>query len=533
MSSSNPQVLIVGGGPTGLGAAIELRRRGIHCRIIERRSGPSHTSRAITVHARTMEMLDDVGIAERFLHGGVRNDGYIFNFKGSDVKPTLDYTQLPARYPFACMFNQNETEKILRDHLEHSLGLGLEWNAELTGIEETRDGTVTGTITHGADNEKHEEVINPEWVVACDGIHSQTREILGFKFEGSEYEGMVMQMVDAKLENFAGTDHLLHYYITKDTFLMIGKIAGPNHRVLVSSQGDPEEFAERDSVTPIVADHLPDVNIGEPEWKTTWEIWIRKADTYHKGHVLLCGESAHVYSVAGGQGWNVALQDAYNLAWKIALVIQGYADLELLDTYEREREPVAEQVIEGSSSIHEIIMAHGGGMKDRMALTQTPDWNDNAVARISGLSYNYRGLIDLPEGTSTHWEPAIGDRVPDVIISEHLRLHQLFSHPHFTLLAVLGEAEGRQLDAVAAAFAAVRETYAACVKFELIAPAVPYPWHGLLPIEDEEDKVAQALQMSNAGEFVLVRPDVYIGFRCTIEQYGLLERFLESILIKA
>ena len=209
MSSSNPQVLIVGGGPTGLGAAIELRRRGIHCRIIERRSGPSHTSRAITVHARTMEMLDDVGIAKRFLHGGVRNDGYIFNFKGSDVKPTLDYTQLPTRYPFACMFNQNETEKILRDHLEHSLGLGLEWNAELTGTEETRDGTVTVTITHGADNEKHEEVINPEWVVACDGIHSQTREILGFKFESSEYEGMVMQMVDAKLENFAGTDHLL------------------------------------------------------------------------------------------------------------------------------------------------------------------------------------------------------------------------------------------------------------------------------------------------------------------------------------
>ena len=110
MSGLNPQVLIVGGGPTGLGAAIELRRRGIHCRIIERRAGPSHTSRAITVHARTLEMLDDIGVAERFLHGGVRNDGYIFNFKGSDVKPELDYTRLPTRYPFVCMFNQNETE---------------------------------------------------------------------------------------------------------------------------------------------------------------------------------------------------------------------------------------------------------------------------------------------------------------------------------------------------------------------------------------------------------------------------------------
>ena len=533
MSNNNPQVLIVGGGPTGLGAAIELRRRHIDCRIIEQRAGPSQTSRAITVHARTMEMLDDIGVAERFLHGGIRNDGYIFNFKGSDVKPTLDYTRLPTRFPFVCMFNQNETEKVLRDHLENVLGLPLEWNAELTGIEERDDGTVTATISHDANSGRREEVVNPQWVIACDGIHSPTREFLGIQFEGSEYEGMVMQMVDARLENFDGTDHLLHYYMTKDTFLMIGKLAGPNHRVLVSSQGDPEEFARTDQITPIVADHLPDVRIGEPEWKTTWEIWIRKAETYRKGHVLLCGESAHVHSVAGGQGWNVALQDAYNLIWKLALVINGYAYPELLDTYEREREPVADQVIEGSSSIHEIIMAHGGGMKDRMALTQTQNWNDNAVARISGLSYNYRGLIDLPDGTSTHWEPAIGDRMPDVTISHYLRLHQLFSHPHFTLLAVLGDVSERQLDAAAAALTAMRETYARCVKFELIGPSVPHPWEGLLPIEDKEGKVVKALQVSSDGEFVLVRPDVYIGYRCTLEEYELLEQFLDSIVNKA
>ena len=145
----------------------------------------------------------------------------------------------------------------------------VEWNADLTAIEESADGKVTVTITHGADNKTHEEVVNPEWVIACDGIHSPTREFLGFKFEGSEYDGLVMQMVDAKLENFDGTDNLLHYYIAKDTFLMIGKLAGPNHRVLVSSQGDPEEFARRDHIAPIVADHLPDVKIGEPEWKTT------------------------------------------------------------------------------------------------------------------------------------------------------------------------------------------------------------------------------------------------------------------------
>lgn len=123
MSTSQPAVLIVGAGPTGLAFAIELRRRQIECRIIERRSGPSDTSRAITVHARTLEILEDTGVVERFLHGGVRNDGYQFNFLGSDMRPNLDYTRLPTRYPYVCMFSQNETEKILRDHLEHDLGL--------------------------------------------------------------------------------------------------------------------------------------------------------------------------------------------------------------------------------------------------------------------------------------------------------------------------------------------------------------------------------------------------------------------------
>ena len=497
-NNTTPEVLIVGAGPTGLVAAIELRRRGIACRIIERRAGPAHTSRAITVHARTMEILDDMGIAERFLHGGVLNEGYAFNFRGSDVRPRLDYTRLPTRYPFVCMFNQNESEKILRDHLENDLDLSIEWHTELTALEEDADGRVAVTAVHHHDDDR-KETIEPQWVLGCDGLHSPTREAVGIRYEGSEYEGLVMQMIDARLENFDGADNLLHYYMSKDTFLMIGKLEGPNHRVLVSAQGDVAEIEQSDLITPIVSADLPDVVVGEPEWKTTWEIWIRKAETYNKGHVFLCGESGHIHSVAGGQGWNVSMQDAYNLCWKLALVIRGRAKSSLLDTYQIEREPVSDQVIEGSSAIHEIILAHGEGLEERMALTQTDGWNDNAVARISGLSYNYRDASFVPDGCVTDATPAIGDRVPDVQISDHLRLHQLFAHPRYTLLVLIDAPEGPAFERATAVAGRIERDYSGVIRTELIAPATPYPWPGVLPIADSRARRSEGARRRPRG----------------------------------
>ncbi len=528
--SERPQVLIVGAGPTGLVAAIELRRRGIECRLIERRSGPTDTSRAITIHARTMEILDDMGIAERFLHAGVHNEGYRFHFRGSDLEPRLDYTRLPTRFPFVCMFNQNETEKILRDHLERDLGLAIEWETELTDIAEEAGGALRATLRVGGAGGR-EESVSPEWTLACDGLHSPTREALGIKYEGMEYEGLVMQMMDCELRNFDGADTLLHYFISQDTFLMIGRLEGPNHRVLVSSQGDVDEIAKSDLITPIVSADLPEVELGEPVWKTTWEIWIRKAERYRQGRVFLCGEAGHIHSVAGGQGWNVSMQDAYNLVWKLALVIEGRAHESLLDSYEAEREPVSQQVIEGSSAIHEIIMSHGHGLEDRMALTQTEGWNDQAVARISGLSYNYRGIATLPPGCNTDAVPAIGDRVPDVEISPHLRLHHLLAHTRHTLLIVLDTVDPAPLDDARALCDDLLARYPATLRAELIAPRVPHPWPGILPIGDPDGRVASTLDTLPGGELILVRPDGYIGCRAALGAGASLAKHLESYLI--
>ncbi|MDA0821376.1 MAG: FAD-dependent monooxygenase [Proteobacteria bacterium] len=235
--------------------------------------------------------------------------------------------------------------------------------------------------------------------------------------------------------------------------------------------------------------------------------------------------------VVGGQGWNVSMQDSYNLAWKLALVIENRASDALLDTYEREREPVSEQVIEGSSSIHEIIMSHGSGLEDRMALTQTDGWNDNAVARISGLSYNYCAAMDIPDGCNVGVKPFIGERLPDVHISPHVRLHQLTSHTRFTLLIILDEGGDAQLASATSIYRLVEREYPALVRVELIAPITPHPWPGLIPTRDEQGAVAEVLNAASGGELILVRPDGYIGCRALLNSARGLAAYLGTIFL--
>ena len=224
------------------------------------------------------------------------------------------------------------------------------------------------------------------------------------------------------------------------------------------------------------------------------------------------------------------MQDAYNLIWKLALVIRGQAGDALLDSYEQEREPVSDQVIEGSSAIHEIILAHGSGLEDRMALTQSDGWNDKAVARISGLSYNYCDVQPVPPGSRTDVSPAPGERVPDVEVSDHVRLHRLMAHTRFTLLIVMDQADGTQLDLATQLAAAMDADFPGLARTELVAPQTPHPWPGVLPIEDPQGRIAEAINANAGGEYMLIRPDGYVACRAPLSEQNVAHDFLRTIL---
>ncbi|MBF6303050.1 FAD-dependent monooxygenase [Nocardia amamiensis] len=184
-------ILIVGAGPTGLTLAHELLRRAVPCRVIDKRSGPATTSRAFTVHIRTLEGYDRAGIVDRLLELGVWSGGMVFHFQGDDEPERLDFTRLNDRFPGILILEQDCLEGVLRDQLA-SCGVFVEWDTELCSLTIDDDGPVNATLIHtDADGRKDVELVRPDWLVGCDGVRSTVRNLRGLDFIGDEYGAMI------------------------------------------------------------------------------------------------------------------------------------------------------------------------------------------------------------------------------------------------------------------------------------------------------------------------------------------------------
>ncbi len=527
MSSDKNDLLIVGAGPTGMVLGIELARRGIPYRMIDKRSGPSFTSRSFTLHARTLEMFEQMGISEKFLKDGIRSRGFVFNFKGKDVRPTLDFTALDSPFPYILVYNQNQTESRLREHLDCAYGVRPEWSTELSGLSVADDGCRAELRC----KDGRKEVIEPNWVVGCDGVHSFVRSAAGLDFSGANYQGMVMQMMDVAYEGFPGDDDWIHYYMSKDNFLLVTKLPSGDHRVLISDMGEADDpnLNVRDAFQRLVEGHVQGSSLAAPRWATKWEIWRRIASDYRADRIFLAGDAAHVHSPSGGQGMNAGMQDAYNLGWKLALVVQGLAKAELLDSYAPERKPVGEQVIANTDAMHDIIMAHGHGMEDRLALIRAEGWHERTVGGISGLTYNYKDMVQAPvEGAALDGPPP-GARAPDAELADGLRLFDLLRHPRLTLV-IASEHE----DELAAELSSVvAKRYGAIIKPITVSAAPPPAGRHDAKILGANGTFAERYGRNKAGHFHLVRPDGYIAYHGLLRERHRFVQYLGDWLISA
>jgi len=436
-------VVIVGAGPAGLTLAIELWSRGVPARIIDKNACPLYTSRSFTIQPRTAEGFARGRYVNPFLDIARFHKGMAIHFRGVHNTEYLDFTRLDTPYPNILIVEQNDTEAVLREQLE-SLGGTIEWNTELTSITTDPDGRITAELHHSNSAGTGQETIHPDWLVGCDGLGSIVRTQIGLEFAGANYTGMRFRMMDVEVQNpYPGSEDWIDYWVDSDRMLLTTALRR-GYRVLISDMRDapraqarPDPIAARTSFQHVVDSWSPlsGMTLGVPAWTTEFDIWRRVASGYRRGRILLAGDAAHIHSPAAGMGMNTCIQDTFNLGWKLALVATGHASASLLDTYETERRPIAEQVIEASHMLHEIMMNHGVPIHERREIIQQPEFHRQAAARIAALTYHYREVIHSPD-LSTPSGLCAGDRAPNTPITSATDVHHLLSHPNHTLLVL-------------------------------------------------------------------------------------------------
>jgi NADPH-dependent dioxygenase len=508
-------VLVVGGGAAGTMLSLELARHGVTARTVDRLSKPASTSKAITIHARMAEIFEriDTRLIERYLARAIRNKGYILHLVDDagirrEVRPGIDFTGLESKYPWILVHSQSETEQALRDYLLEEYGRSTQWGVNCTSVEHRNDG-VLATLEH-ADGSL--EQVHCQYLIACDGMNSRIRRTLGLVQDESDYAGTKMQNLDVVLHGFPDVEDYVHYCAGTDHFIMIVKLPGGYFRLLLSDRGeaaDPGVTPQRAFLN-LVDRHFDGVRLGHVIWHSKWESWVRLAKTYRDRNVFLAGDSAHVHSTTGGQGMNCCMQDAWNLGWKLALVLAGRASPTLLDTYERERRPIAEQVIWAASSLHEIFMGHGKGIDERTQRISDNEFLDAVVGHCSGLSYTYSEVLahgddDILPG------PAIGDRATAIDFDADAGVFMPKSASRY-LLAGLTGSSGDTAD-----------TERAVRQLEERFPAV-------LDVRTVVAGEALKRRCGESSQLILVRPDGYIGGRCLTEHADRLTERLSAEL---
>jgi len=349
-------VLVVGAGPVGLTAAIELRRRGVEARIVERLVEPPQYAKAVGIQPRTLEVWEDMGIAATMLDASTPFEGQIVYVNGAEVaRMTLE---LPPDVPYAFVgLPQYETERLLAEHLVR-LGGRVERGVELRSLEQDGDGVTA--ILAGPEGD---ETVRCRYLAGCDGAHSVVRKQLGIGFEGDRFpeEYMLGDVeVDWSLPHTYGI-RAMHNSEDGTTDDILVCIPLPGHGRYRMSMLVPPDLAGT-GVDHGFASDRPAPTLGHiqavldrlaPEpatarnlrWSSVFRISHRLVDRYSAGRVFLCGDAAHIHPPTGAQGMNTGIQDAYNLGWKLALAVDRVAAPGLLDSYHAERRPVGEEVV--------------------------------------------------------------------------------------------------------------------------------------------------------------------------------------------
>src|SRR5919199_3025405 len=533
LSEREIEVLVVGAGPTGMTMAAQLAARGVRCRIVDKTPERSRYTRALVVQARSLELLQKMGIADELVDRG-RRTLKVTPFVGGRRAMNLEFGDIgvdDTPYPFLLFVSQAETERVLEGHLQ-DLGVEVERPVELINFEEQNGGMRT-LLRHGDGREEHVRV---RYVVGADGAHSAVRHTLGLPFVGDAYP---QDFVLADLEiDWAGDEDRLYFFLSHRGLLAVFPLAGPSSYRLIATRdedvppdaGDPtlEEFQQL--ATELSA--LP-MRLHDPGWLARFRLHHRGVNSYRAGRAFVAGDAAHIHSPAGGQGMNTGIQDAYNLAWKLALVIKGRAADSFLDSYHEERYPIGKRLLRTTDRLFSVAATHNPlliAVRNVLVPLVLPRIFDKRSRRARAFRFVSQLGIKYPDSPIVDEEmrgadrafrhgPAAGYRAPDgpLRLVGDSRSVSLFSRlrgiPHHLLLFGGQEATADDWDAVATELRNLVADYDGLLEPHLIVAGEPAQARREIPVyADESGLVHERDGLKSAG-YYLIRPDGYVAFR--------------------
>lgn len=532
---SHLSVLIVGAGPTGLMMACELARYGIDFRIIDKKTEPTQGSNATWIQARTLEIFDAIGIVDPFLRLGNKCHAINFYDKGKYLGG-MDLSKIHSTYPFILMLPQKETERLLNERLGE-LKINIERSLELIDVKQTNNGIIS---TIELPNGKTETIIS-DWVIACDGVNSSIREKCKIKFSGEDIPEQFM-VADAEMESSLPTNEL-HVFFDKGTIfperatIFSAFPWGSNkYRLSANLYNEiPRQTFHEHEVKDVVAQRTYGNFIVENvSWISPFWIHGKIVKNMQNHSIFLLGDAAHAHSPAGGQGMNTGIQDAFNLAWKLALVIKRKSNVSLLNSYQSERFPIVKNIVKQTDFYTNMFLFDksffGKLKKFSHEILENVNLSKKISEQLTQINIRYKkSLVINYEEKPNAKSPKQGERAPDVSVNDSKKLSAFLSNSLHNILLFTGNSPSKQdLDKIQELQNLIENTFSVFAKFSVVSNNDLENINNLIL---DTTNTIHAMYNANYFCIYIIRPDNYIAYFSNKIKLKSIQKFLESYLI--
>ena len=490
-------------------AASQLARSGVSVRLIDASPSPATTSRALGAHARSLEIYDQLGILGDIAAHGTRVNAFIRHQAYHTSRLNFDFGNLTTQFPYMFNIDQVIIERVLRGQVALA-GIAVEWNTKLESFQQD-DDAVTAQLRSDDGSGARQETVHARYLWGCDGGHSTVRKTLQLPLEGQSAHTWLI--ADTIVHTDVDRDGV-HWLFPSGSTLMLFPFPEPGKWRLLDTSGegdveDPDQIARQLS-TKLSQVLGSDTVVENPTWSSKFTIQQRAVPAMHVGRCFVSGDAAHVHSPASGQGLNTGVQDAYNLAWKLAMVIHGHADSTLLDTYDAERVPIGQALLASTSKVMDTAMVDTTRNE-----SQDTDlgFMRQLIRSMSGLSIAYPDSpLTVPDDGSGEG-PQAGQRLTQISASDAqspgwMILRRLLRTPAWHLLVFAGNKHTTSHDHV------TPETTPLPAWLDKLTISQSRLGEDDNSVWDPDCRVHNTLAATD-GDWILVRPDGYLSARGT------------------